>query len=41
VTALGNGKVAANCVWLALLVLAVTAGYHVLDRTRHAVTAPP
>ncbi len=31
VTTLGYGKVAANSVWIALLFLAFTAGYHVLD----------
>jgi hypothetical protein len=31
VTALGYGKVAANCVWLAGLILAVTAAAHGLD----------
>jgi hypothetical protein len=31
VNALGYGKVAANCVWLAVLALAITSGYHLLD----------
>ena len=31
VTTLGYGKVAANCVWIALLFLAVSAGFHQLD----------
>lgn len=31
VVELGYGRVALNCVWLAAIVLAVTAGYHKLD----------